>query len=226
MLRIGEVETAAAQPGDGKMGIMRRLVWLPGLVVILSQMGCHGLNIATSNRVKMDPVEASARVAIQMASPVHTINKVVMDMPPVPDAGPLLPVPLPGGTAVSAVGPGPRIAVVDVDGVLLNREYTGFYSLGENPVALFRERLETVAADPHVKAVVVRINSPGGSVTATDILWHELQSFRHARRLPVVACLLDVAAGGGYYLATASDAIVAHPTTVTGGIGVILNLFN
>jgi protease-4 len=118
------------------------------------------------------------------------------------------------------------VAVVDVDGLLVNTECTGPYSLGENPVALFRERLDAVAADHGVCAVVLRINSPGGSVTATDIMWHDLQGFRQRTRLPVVACLLDVAAGGAYYLATASDVILAHPTSITGGIGVILNLYN
>src|SRR5262249_57779192 len=116
--------------------------------------------------------------------------------------------------------------VVDVDGLLLNFDFTGPYSLGETPVALFHERLEAVAADPAVGAVVVRLNSPGGSVTASDIMRRELQRFRERTHKPVVVCLMDLGAGGGYYLATAADLIVAHPTTVTGGIGVILNLYN
>jgi protease-4 len=152
-----------------------------------------------------------------------TDNRVVVEMPPVGDGGPVSATftpghPLPCGT--------PRIAVVDVDGLLANTDFTGPSSLGENPVALFRERLDAVAADHDVCGVVLRVNSPGGSVTATDIMWHDLTAFRQRTRLPVVACLLDVGAGGGYYLATASDVIVAHPTTVTGGIGVILNLYN
>ena len=77
-----------------------------------------------------------------------------------------------------------------------------------------------------VRAVVLRIHSPGGSVTATDIMWRDLAAFKCRTRLPVVACLMDVAAGGGYYLATGADCIVAHPTSVTGGIGCILNLYN
>jgi protease IV len=73
---------------------------------------------------------------------------------------------------------------------------------------------------------VLRINSPGGGVTASDVMWHDLQEFKARTRLPVVACLMDVGAGGAYYLALGADQIVAHPTTVTGGIGVILNLYN
>jgi protease-4 len=121
---------------------------------------------------------------------------------------------------------GPAIAVIDVDGILLNMDMTGPASAGENPVSLFRERLDTAAADPCTRAVVVRINSPGGGVTASDIMRHDLERFKETTRMPVVACLMDIGAGGGYYLATAADQIVAHPTTVTGGIGVILNLYN
>jgi protease-4 len=121
---------------------------------------------------------------------------------------------------------GPVIALVDVDGVLLDSDSAGLGSLGENPVASFREKLDAIEADSGVCAVVLRINTYGGSVTATDVMWRDLLAFRRRTRLPVVACLMDVATGGGYYLATAADKIVAHPTTITGGIGCILNLYN
>jgi protease-4 len=120
----------------------------------------------------------------------------------------------------------PKVAVIDVDGLIVNSDMTGLGSAGENPVAIFRERLDAAANDPCVRAVVLRINSPGGGVTATDIMWHDLRRFREQTRLPVVACIMDVGTGGAYYLSTASDYIVAHPTSVTGGIGVILNLYD
>jgi len=119
-----------------------------------------------------------------------------------------------------------RIALIDVDDIILNQNYTGAATLGENPVALFREKLDAAAADPATRAVVLRINSPGGSVTATDTMWRDLQDFRARRKVPVVACLMDCGTGGAYYLACASDMIIAQPTTITGGIGVILNLYN
>jgi protease-4 len=119
-----------------------------------------------------------------------------------------------------------RVALIDVDGLQLNADFTGPSSLGENPVALFRERLDAAEADPAVRALVIRINSPGGGVAAADLMWRDLQAFRDRSHKPVVACLLDVAAGGAYYLATASDLIVAAPGTVAGGVGVILNLYN
>ena len=121
---------------------------------------------------------------------------------------------------------GPAVAVIDVDGILLNQDMSGPASAGENPVSLFRERLDAAAADPCIRAVVVRINSPGGGVTASDIMRHDLERFKENTRMPVIACLMDIGTSGGYYLATAADQIVAHPTTVTGGIGVILNLYN
>ena len=118
-----------------------------------------------------------------------------------------------------------RVAIIDVDGLLLNQNMTGFMSLGTNPVADFRAKLD-YARRHSVRAVVVRINSSGGSVTASDIMWRELSTFKSSCNVPVVACLMDVGAGGGYYVATAADQIVAHPTTLVGGFGVIMNLYD
>ncbi len=157
--------------------------------------------------------------------PVHVIGKIDADasLAPVADHSPVIATALPDPTVPPDA---PRIAVLDVDGLLLNSNLTGLYSQGDNPVALFRERLDAIASDSLVCAVVLRINSPGGGVTATDIMWHDLQSFKSNTHLPVIACLLDLGAGGAYYLATAADQIIAHPTTITGGIGVILNYYN
>jgi protease-4 len=83
------------------------------------------------------------------------------------------------------------------------------------------EKLKRAEADPDVKAVVVRIDSPGGDVTTSDILYHELVQFKERKKVPVVAAFMGVAASGGYYLASGADSIVAHPTSITGSIGVI-----
>jgi protease-4 len=119
-----------------------------------------------------------------------------------------------------------KIALIDVDGVLENKRermvVTG--ARGENPVALFKEKLDKAARDQRVRAVVVRINSPGGTVTASDLMHTELRNFRARTDKPVVASMLDVAASGGYYLACAADRIFAHPTTITGSIGVVMLL--
>ncbi|MBN2447299.1 MAG: signal peptide peptidase SppA [Phycisphaerae bacterium] len=116
-----------------------------------------------------------------------------------------------------------RIALIDVDGVLANSRPTSLVgTTGENPVSLFKEKLDRAASDKRVKAIVLRINSPGGTVTASDLMYTELMRFKQRTGKPVVACMLDVAASGGYYVACAADTIIAHPTTVTGSIGVIM----
>jgi len=152
---------------------------------------------------------------------VQTHSRVSLSPLPTRAVGPLEEMPVRHERCAQA-----KIAVIDVDGLLLNTDMVGLYSQGENPVALFREKLDRAACDPCVRGVVLRINTYGGGVTASDIMWHDLVQFKRVTGLPVVACLMDVATGGGYYLATASDEIVAHPTTVTGGIGVILNTYN
>ncbi|MEW6253434.1 MAG: signal peptide peptidase SppA [Planctomycetota bacterium] len=116
-----------------------------------------------------------------------------------------------------------KVALVDVDGLLQNQRSTPLIGVGgDNPVALFAEKLEQAAKDRNVRAVVVRINSPGGTVTASELMYTELLSFRQRTHKPVIAAMLDVAASGGYYVACAADAIYAQPTTVTGSIGVIM----
>ena len=146
---------------------------------------------------------------------------VDLRLPTAPDPGPMVPVVVRGGTS------GSRVALIDVDGLLLNQNLTGLYSVGENPVASFREKLEAAAQDARVRGLVVlRINSPGGGVTASDILSEELRRFRASTGKPVVACLMDLATGGAFYLAIGADAVFAHPTTITGGVGAIFNRFN
>jgi protease-4 len=153
-------------------------------------------------------------------SKVQLTGTVRADLPTTSNDQPVVAMPVDGQTC-----DGPRVAIVDVDGLLLNTNLVGPYSSGDNPIDLFREKLDA-AACPDVVAVVLRINSPGGSVTATDVMWGELRRFKEKTHKPVIACLMDLSTGGAYYLATGCDAIVAHATTVTGGLGVLLNLYN
>ncbi|HSW47294.1 MAG TPA: signal peptide peptidase SppA [Phycisphaerae bacterium] len=115
-----------------------------------------------------------------------------------------------------------KILLLDVDGLIINSRKFSLWGTGENPVSLFVEKLDKAADDPAVKAVVLRINSPGGGVTASDLMYGEVLNFKKRTGRPVVAVLMDVAASGGYYLACSADEIVAQPTTVTGSIGVIM----
>jgi protease-4 len=144
-------------------------------------------------------------------------------LPAAIDAGPIVPVIVRHGAAGAQ---SLRVAVVDVDGILINQNLTGVYPVGENPVAAFREKLEAAAVDPRVAAVVLRIHSPGGGVAACDLLAEELRRFRQATGKPVVAQLMDVATSGAYYLAVGCDRILALPTTITGAVGALYNHAN
>src|SRR5215469_7262094 len=81
-------------------------------------------------------------------------------------------------------------------------------------------QLRAAVADPHIKAILLRVNSPGGSYVASDTIWREVVRTRNAGK-PVVVSMGDVAASGGYFISMAADAIVAQPGTITGSIGVI-----
>jgi protease-4 len=89
-----------------------------------------------------------------------------------------------------------------------------------------REELRKAEKDDRVRALIVRINSPGGTITASDVLYHEILDFKVRRKVPVIAAIMDVGASGGYYAALAADTIVANPTTVTGSIGVVMVTVN
>lgn len=119
--------------------------------------------------------------------------------------------------------PKPKVAVVNIDGTIVDgRGGPQFLPFGASTVGsdTIAPALREAAADESVSAIVLRVNSPGGSVTASETLWREV---KRARKLgkPVVASMGAVAASGGYYIAVAADVIVASPATITGSIGVI-----
>lgn len=114
-----------------------------------------------------------------------------------------------------------RVALIDVTGMIVNARIPGLLSDGENPVSLLHEQLQQAARDKRVKAVVLRLNTPGGAVAASDMMYREVLGFKERTGKPVVVVMMDVAASGGYYLACAGDYLIAYPSTVTGSIGVI-----
>ena len=123
---------------------------------------------------------------------------------------------------------GPKVLLVQIEGVLRETpEATSLLGFAEESMlARLREELDRARDDQRIRALLLRINSPGGTVTASDILYDEIRRFKQERGIPVVAQLMGVAASGGYYVALAADEIVAHPTTVTGSIGVIIPHYN
>jgi protease IV len=121
-----------------------------------------------------------------------------------------------------------KILLVDLDGEISFKGKTGYLGVQKSPsmVALFREALLKAAADPDVAGVIVRINSPGGSVAASDTIYHEIMSFREKKKVPVYAQIMEIGASGAYYVASAADRIVASPSAITGSIGVIAMKIN
>ena len=119
-----------------------------------------------------------------------------------------------------------KIVLMDLSGMISEEEKGSSLVPEPNLVAQIKEELKKAAHDPAVKAVVLRINSPGGTVTASDILHHEVENFKKQTGKKVIVSIMDLGASGGYYVAVAGDKIVAHPTTVTGSIGVIMLTVN
>jgi protease-4 len=122
-----------------------------------------------------------------------------------------------------------KILLLDLSGVL--SEDVPSFSIGTPAprvplLARVREELRKAEEDERVKALIVRINSPGGTITASDILYHELLAFKARKKVPVIAAIMDVGASGGYYAALAADTIVVNPTTITGSIGVVMITVN
>lgn len=107
-----------------------------------------------------------------------------------------------------------KVAIIEVEGILLKGD--GFV----------KRQIDLIRRDPHVKAVVLRVNSPGGTVSTSDYIYHHLNKLRRERQIPLVVSMGSIAASGGYYVSMAVGdeprAVFAEPTTSTGSIGVII----
>lgn len=115
----------------------------------------------------------------------------------------------------------PKIALIEVRGIIQEE------STLNDSVALAVRELRQARDDHRVKAIVLRIDTPGGTVSGSDRIWREVALLRKgdiAARKPIVVSMGGIAASGGYYIASAADAIYAEPTTITGSIGVIMQL--
>lgn len=115
----------------------------------------------------------------------------------------------------------PKIAIIEVEGMLANARTGGLFQATENSLSLFTQELDRAAADPAVKAVVLRVNSPGGTVSASDAMYDMVRRFRQKTGKPVVASIQEVGASGAYYVSCAANKIMAQPTSVVGSVGVI-----
>lgn len=116
---------------------------------------------------------------------------------------------------------GERVALVFVTGTIVEAEKA---SMGDAASGPFIREMERLADDENVKAVVLRINSPGGSALASDRMWEAARLVSEVK--PLIASVGDMAASGGYYIASAADEILAHPDSIVGSIGVVGGKFN
>src|SRR5438309_11260011 len=115
-----------------------------------------------------------------------------------------------------------KILMMDISGVISEKGSSNLLSESEDLVARIKEELTLAAEDSNIKALLLRINSPGGTVTASDVIHHEISEFKTKRKIPVVAVIMDVGVSGEYYIDVGADQIIAYPTAVTGSVGVIM----
>jgi protease IV len=115
-----------------------------------------------------------------------------------------------------------KVLVLSIDGVISEKQEDRFLR-GPEPstVQQVAAYLKHAEKDSDIKALLIKINSPGGTVTASDIIYHEIEAYKKRTGVKIVVAMMNVAASGGYYISLPADYIVAHPTTVTGSIGVI-----
>jgi len=119
------------------------------------------------------------------------------------------------------LGGGERIAVIYAVGIITSGESVNDSAVGQTVGSDTVVRyLRRAADDSSIRAIVLRIDSPGGSAIASDVIWREVMLTREKK--PVIASMSDVAASGGYYIAMPAHAIVAQPSTLTGSIGVVM----
>jgi protease-4 len=114
-----------------------------------------------------------------------------------------------------------KILILDISGLISSSLNTGTFSKEGDILSRVYYRLKKASEDKMVKAVILRLDTPGGEVTASDILYHEILNFKEKTGKPVLGLMMGLAASGGYYIASACDYIIAHPSTITGSIGVI-----
>ncbi len=114
-----------------------------------------------------------------------------------------------------------KILIIPVTGIISDANQSGFLFSRPSMLQEIVSMLRKAEKDNNIKAVILKVNSPGGSTTASDILYNEILRFKQKTGVKIVVSLMDVAASGGYYISLPADYIVAHPTSVTGSVGVI-----
>ncbi|MFO7569611.1 MAG: signal peptide peptidase SppA [Smithellaceae bacterium] len=115
-----------------------------------------------------------------------------------------------------------KILLIPLNGLISDMPKRGLFGASPSLVEQIVILLNKAQADPQIKALLLKVNSSGGTITASDILYQELSAYKAKTGNKVSVIMMDVAASGAYYLSLPADMIMAHPTTITGSVGVIL----
>jgi protease-4 len=114
-----------------------------------------------------------------------------------------------------------KVLVISINGVISDQPQERLLQSHPSVVQEVVAQLQRAEKDDKIKALLIKVNSPGGTVTASDILYHEISQFKARTGAKIVVAMMDLATSGGYYISLPADWILAHPTTVTGSVGVI-----
>lgn len=114
-----------------------------------------------------------------------------------------------------------KVLIISIQGAITDQAQEEMFRHRPGLLAETLAQLKKARMDRNIKALVLKVDSPGGTVTASDILYNEIKHFKEVRNIPVVVSIMNVGASGAYYLALPADKIIAHPTSIVGSVGVI-----
>ena len=115
-----------------------------------------------------------------------------------------------------------KILVISISGIISTSPNQSFLRTMPSMVQETVSQLRKAEKDENIKSVLIKVDSPGGTVTAGDMLYHEIMAYKKKTGVKIVVSMMGTAASGGYYVSLPADTIMAHPTTITGSIGVII----
>ena len=115
-----------------------------------------------------------------------------------------------------------KVLVISISGVITTKPSQSFLRTMPGLVQETVSQLKKAENDKSIKSVLIKVDSPGGTVTAGDMLYHELMAYKEKTGVKIVVAMMGTAASGGYYVSLPADTIMAHPTTITGSVGVII----
>lgn len=119
-----------------------------------------------------------------------------------------------------------KIAILDIEGIISDQTTGDFFNQVGYNHRTFLKQLEHAFQDENIKAILLRVNSPGGGVVESDEIYHKIVSLKEEHQKPIVTYMANMAASGGYYISAPTDQIYANRSTLTGSIGVIMSSYN